>query len=245
MNTSSGEPKQQRALWRVTWQRFLGRLRHGLLTQEILDRLARAGFVFYPYFVVLEPAPKEASPFPDERCTLRVLSAADAAEMARVRLGHRTEEATVALLSQDSCLGIFHDGVLAGYTWARLNAIPIPFTRGQPMFALQPSEAYLFDMYVAPPYRGLRLAGFLRQSMQHELMRMGRTRFYSITLAFNRSSRRFKARLGAREIELRLYVRLRLGSLPGVDLRLWRRQPHIGSPRVQRVHGVIEAHSSV
>jgi ribosomal protein S18 acetylase RimI-like enzyme len=240
MNTPSVEPNQQRPSRRAVFQRLFGRLRHGLLTQEILDRLARAGFIFYPYFVASEPAPNEAAPLLDERCTLRALSAADAADIARVAMRRTTEQAIVRLQSQATCLGIFYDGELAGYTWARLDLIPIPFTRGQPMVALQPSEAYLFDMYVASQYRGLRLAGFLRQSMQRELLRKGRTRFYSITLAFNRSSRRFKARLGVREIELRLYIRLRLGSLPGLDLRLWRRQPHIASRRAKRVHGAIE-----
>ncbi len=240
MSTPSVDPDQQRPSWRVVLQRLFGRIRHGLLTQEILDRLARAGFIFYPYFVALEPAPDEGAPRLDERCTVRVLSAADAADIARVAMGRSTEDAIVRLLSQATCLGIFYDGALAGYTWARLDVIPVPFTRGKPMVALQPSEAYLFDMYVASPYRGLRLAGLLRQAMQRELMRRGRTRFYSITLAFNRSSRRFKARLGVREIELRLYLRLRLGSLPGIDLRLWRRQPHIASRRAKRVHGAIE-----
>ena len=39
----------------------------------------------------------------------------------------------------------------------------------------------------------------------------------------NRSSRTFKARLGAQEREWRLALQLELGGLPGVDVRLGRR----------------------
>ncbi len=228
---------------RVGLQRLFGRLRHGLLTQEILDRLARAGLVIYPYFVAWEPVREEPDPIPQEHCTFRVLGADDAAEMARFAPGRPNEQAIVRLLAKAACLGAFCDGQLAGYSWARLDVVPVPFAGGHAVFRLQPREAYLFDMYVAPPYRGLRLAGSLRQAMQRELVRRGSSCFYSVTLAFNRSSRRFKSRLGVREIELRLYVRLRLGSLPGCDLRLWRREPHLRSPRFLRVPAVAEARS--
>jgi hypothetical protein len=81
----------------------------------------------------------------------------------------------------------------------------------------------------------MRLAGLLRYALQYDLARLGRRRFYSVTLVFNRSSRRFKSRLGASEHELRIYMHLRAGSLFGLDLRLWRREPHLKSPRLQRV----------
>jgi hypothetical protein len=220
------------------WERLLGRLRYGLLIQEILDRLNRAGVFIYPYFVVLEPASAGPPPKVDGRCTFRLLRAGDVDEVVRVLVGRITAEVFLELLTLTECLGVFYDGKLAGYTWVRLDMVPIPNGLGQAIFDLQPDEAYLFDMYVASAYRGLQLAGILRQSMQSELSRRARTRFYSLTLAFNRSSRRFKSRLGAREVELRILLQLRVARLPGCDLRLWRRQPHVRSAWARRVPAV-------
>jgi hypothetical protein len=223
------------------WERLLGRLRYGLLIQEILDRLVRAGLIIYPYFVVLEPAGDGLPPAPAPGCTFRMLGAGDVDEVVRVLVGRITAEIYLELLLQTECLGVFYDGKLAGYTWARLDMVPVPDGLGQAVFDLQPDEAYLFDMYVASPYRGLQLAGTLRQTMQRELSLRGRTRFYSLTLAFNRSSRRFKSRLGAREVELRIHLRLCIASLRGCDLRLWRRQPHVRSVWVRRVPAAARA----
>jgi GNAT superfamily N-acetyltransferase len=235
MSKPSSEATEQASSWRLLLQRLLGRLRHGLLTQEVLDRLARAGLVIYPYYIVLEPLPTGPPPALSPRCTVRSLVAEDAAEMARISVRPTSEGAIVARMAQAVSLGIFHDGQLAGYSWAGLQRLPIPGSFGQALFGLDSNEAYLFDIYVAPPYRGMRLAGLLRSALQHDLARLGRRRFYSITLAFNRSSRRFKSRLDAREHELRIYVHLHVRSLSGLDLRLRRREPHLKSPRLQRV----------
>lgn len=220
---------------RQIWRRLLGRLRYGLLIQELLDRLSRLGLIIYPYFVVREPESPDPAMTPDARSSFRLLRAADVDDVVRVLAGRITSQVYLELLTLAECMGVFHDQKLAGYTWARLDYVPVPDGLGQPVFELQPDEAYLFDMYVAPAYRGFRLAGILRQSMQRELIRRGRTCFYSLTLAFNRASRRFKSRLGAREVELRMHVRLRIRSLPGFDVRLWRRLEPLRSAWVRRI----------
>jgi ribosomal protein S18 acetylase RimI-like enzyme len=210
------------------WRRLLGRLRYGLLVQELLDRLVRHRLIVYPYFVVQEPGSEVPAAAPDERTSFRFLGVDDADEVARVLAMRISRPLFLELLTRAECLGVFFDGKLAGYTWARLDTVPVPEGLGHPVFDLQPDEAYLFDMYVTPAHRGSRLAGSLRQAMQRELAFRGRTCFYSLTLAFNRASRRFKSRLGAREVELRLHLRLSVASLPGLDIRLWRRS---GAPR--------------
>lgn len=235
MSKPSSEATEQASSWRLLLQRLLGRLRHGLLAQEVLDRLARAGLAIYPYYIVLEPLPADPPPALSPRCTVRSLVSGDAAEMARISVRPTSEGMILARMAQAASMGIFYDGQLAGYSWASLQRLPIPGGFGQALFELESHEAYLFDIYVAPPYRGMRLAGVLRSALQHELARLGRRRFYSLTLAFNRSSRRFKSRLGAREHELRIYVHLQIGSMSGLDLRLWRRDTHLKSPWLQRV----------
>jgi hypothetical protein len=212
----------------------MGRIRHGLLIQEMLDKLAGAGLVFYPYYIILEPVRAEALTL-DPHTTVRALVPGDAAEMLRIQVRRQSEEVIAGRLSRAACLGIFHDGELAGYTWADRQSFPIPATNGQVLFALAPHEAYLFGTFVAPRHRGRRLAGMVRAHMQMELGRQGCTHCYSTTLAFNRSSMRFKTWLGLGIAERRLYLHLRIGSLPGIDLRLWRRDPRVASPRWKRV----------
>ena len=75
-------------------------------------------------------------------------------------------------------------------------------------------------MYVAKLFRGMAHAPLLRHHLYRHLEAEGVRRFYSITSYFNRSSRKFKAKLGARRIELR--ADLKFWSLMEVDFRLRR-----------------------
>jgi hypothetical protein len=203
--------------------------------QELLDRLSRCGLIIYPYFVVAEPAPTETSPVLEPPYTLRRLTVDDAAEMVRVSVANADLNTYSSQLKTSLCVGLFYEGQLAAYTWASLVRVPVPGSGGRLLFPLRDDEAYLFNMYVTPSHRGARLAGVLRSAMQLELLRERRSRFFSITLAFNRSSRRFKARLGAVELELRLYLHFVPRRLPGVDLRLWRQARELRSPRLKRI----------
>jgi GNAT superfamily N-acetyltransferase len=218
--------------------RLLERMRHGLLEQEILDRLARLGIVCYPYFVSVESArPRGASPSADGY-ELRVLAPADAAEISRITLlktRSTTPQALAARMAHALCLGAFADGALVGYTWVGFDGLPTPGSGRQWLFRLEPDEACLFDLYVVPAHRGQRLAALLRHRVTDILERRGCRRAYSVSLAFNRATRRFKARIGAREAELRLYLHLRWRRLPGIDLRLRRFGFPIAAPRAKLV----------
>jgi hypothetical protein len=99
---------------------------------------------------------------------------------------------------------------LAGYSWVNLTNVP-GLVGGSPLFRLGEADAYLFDAYVARRFRGRNLAPWLRHRVHQECARLGRSNLYSVTLAFNSSSRRFKDKLGAEEIELRVLVGLRNG----------------------------------
>ena len=158
------------------------------------------------------------------------MTAQDAAEIVRITLRKVSETSLIADLSRARCFGIFTDGVLCGYTWVSTRVLPVPGSMGTPLYELNSDEAYLYDMFISPEYRGGRMAPLLRAHVLQELIREGRSQCYSVTLRFNRSSRRFKARLGAREVELRVYLHLRVGSLKGIDLRIWRRRPHLRTP---------------
>jgi GNAT superfamily N-acetyltransferase len=217
-----------------TLQRFIGRLKHGLLIQEILDRLMRHGLVIYPYLVTTEHSADAGQP-PDSPYVVRQLQPQDAVEIARITIRQVSETSIINDLAKARCFGIFDGSQLAGYTWVSTRHVPVPASRGVALYELNADEAYLYDMFISPDFRGGRLAPLLRKHVLQQLVEEGRTQCYSITLLFNRSSRRFKARFGAREVELRLYLHLRVGGLQGVDLRLWRRRPHLRTRLAQKV----------
>jgi GNAT superfamily N-acetyltransferase len=216
-------------------QRLGGRIRNGLFVQDLLDGLGHFGLVIRPYFVNAEFGPHEdAAPLP-EHCSVRRLTVADVNEMVRITLRPPTATDLASSVEKYYCLGLFHEGELAAYAWANTRGVPVPDSGGAKLFELTADEAYLFDMYVIPRHRGTRLAGTLAQWMHSQLIGLGRHHFYSLTIAFNRSARRFKARLGAREMELRLYLHLRWGRLSGVDFRLRRWGPNLRTADWMRV----------
>lgn len=220
-------------------QRLKGRIRNGLIVQDLLDGLGRIGLVIRPYFVNAEFGPHEDAPPLPAQCSVRRLTVADAQDILRITLRPPDPTTLAGRLEQSHCVGLFHEGELAAYAWASTTrGVPVPDAGGARLFDLTVNEAYVFDMYVAPRFRGTRLATTLAQSMHSQLARLGLHDYYSFTIAFNRSARRFKTRLGAREMELRLYLHLRWGRLSGIDLRLRRWGERLRTPGRMRVDPV-------
>ena len=100
------------------------------------------------------------------------------------------------------CIEARFAGRVVGFTWYSVRECHFQGYR----FPFGPDEAYLFDAYVAPDHRGRGLAACLRRLGYAELRAAGRTRFYSITDAFNRSAKRYKKKLGGRPILLAVHV---------------------------------------
>jgi hypothetical protein len=220
-------------------QRLWGRIRNGLIVQDLLDALGHLGVVIRPYFVNAEFGPHEDAPPLPEQCSVRQLTVADAEEIVRITLRPPDRVDLASSLEHSHCVGLFFEGELAAYAWASsTRGVPVPDAGGARLFDLAPDEAYVFDMYVVPRYRGTRLAITLAQSMHSQMALLGRHHYYSLTIAFNRSARRFKTRLGAREMELRLYLHLRWGRLQGVDFRLRRWGQRLRTPGWMRVKPV-------
>ena len=102
------------------------------------------------------------------------------------------------------CFGIEHEGEIAAITWCHLEELRLSTLR----IGLQENEAYLFDAYTYKKYRGMGLMPYIRFELYRRLTAMGRTRYYSTTLAFNTPSLRFKEKLGARHLGLYLKIGL-------------------------------------
>jgi GNAT superfamily N-acetyltransferase len=128
--------------------------------------------------------------------------------------------------SGDHGLLLEHGGDLVGYTWASERWFLGIDNR--PLFELAAGEAYLFDTYVENAYRGSGIAGLLRELMCERLASAGRDTFYSFTLVINKSARRFKEKLAASPVELRVRVRLFGRWFADGRLRQWRPRIPVG-----------------
>jgi len=207
---------------RSVFQKVRNRFRYGLATQELLDRLsATFGLIICPYYVVHEKIQSGIEPEiarDNSHYRVRYLTEDDMTFVAKHAAQTRsTEDLVKKLRNRCHCLGFFVNGDLAAYTWFRFDRVATPIWQID-LFRLEGDEAYLFDAYVLPEYRGRRLAPLIRYRAYQELKNVGRRRLYSLTLAFNASSRRFKQRLLGKETELRLMIGIK--KWKALDIRL-------------------------
>lgn len=211
--------------------RFRARLKHGLLTQEVLDRLAKIGVCAYPYFLVRElPLERPELAECGEGLDSRFLEPAELIEVSKIPQRPRDLVRLEGRLQKGGCFGIFEAGKLAAYSWYSSGKIPTAMG-GHALCKLPGNTLYLYDAYVRPEFRGRRIAGLMRHQLHQALAMQGATSFISITLAFNKSSRRFKSKLGAEEFETRfLFSIARLG---GFDIRLSRSEKFVEAPRIK------------
>jgi GNAT superfamily N-acetyltransferase len=215
--------------------RIRERLRYGLLRQEVIDRLARAQVYIHPYYLVKDTVPYQ---YPSHAHSRK-------AAVAKLDERHTTMIATLAgrplpvekvasRLRTSTCFGLFVEGgELAGYTWVRFDAVPTGIGKGV-LFELEGDGAYVFDTYVARAHRGNRLAAWFRAHVNRTLVELGHDQIYSLTFAFNSSARRFKARLGAVEIEKRLTYGYRPVLARDVRLKRLTSDP-LPTPRAMRL----------
>ena len=211
------------------WTRFKGRLNYGLLTQELLDRLAKIGLICYPYYVVREMPLRR----PDIEANAagfeaRFLDESELSEISEIPERPRDLSRIRARLEYGNCFGVWVDGEFAAFSWYSSRDVPAA-VGGQPLCALPPNALYLYDAFVRPRFRGRQVAGFMRHKLHEALRSEGAECCVSISLAFNKSTRRFKARLGAEETELRLLLAIK--KTGGIDFRIRRMLPFIDTPR--------------
>lgn len=218
---------------RSVFAKIRDRFRYNLATQELLDRLsATFGLVIYPYYLVLEQIhPDIKPPTANVDCNIRYLTEEDMELLAEHAARKRSTESLLERICHENRgIGLFIDGDLAAYTWFSLDRASCPVWKDD-MFQLAHDEAFLFDMYVLLAYRGRGLAPLIRYRAYEELQSLGRHRLYSITLAFNTSSRLFKQKLRSKEVELRLLIGLKRWK--AVDVRLRAFDDQLRTPRWQ------------
>jgi len=122
------------------------------------------------------------------------------------------EDLRARFLCRNICLAALKNRRVVAFSWASFGL----FQFETYCFPLLESEAYLFDAYTLPEYRGLGLAGRIRRRLHRDLAAKGRTRCYSVTLNDNQSALRFKDKMNGREVDrgftLRVLGRWTVGS---------------------------------
>lgn len=183
-------------------------VRYGLLMQRILGRLKRVGLDINPYYLIREGLltdemtwPELATDFPGS-----MLEKDDIPAVAAC-----TNWVTVDLIHDrlskgHLCMVLKCEGKIAGYTWAEFAGI----SNVECDFVLRSGEAYLYDAFIVPDYRGRGLAPYMRFECYERLRKVDKHTFYSISDYFNRPAIRFKQKLNAELI--RLYLQVKVGS---------------------------------
>jgi ribosomal protein S18 acetylase RimI-like enzyme len=185
-------------------------LQHGLATQWVLDQLRRAGIGLSPYFLFREGVqsetewPELAREFPSS--VLEAGNSADVAAMGDFDSWRTVERIRARLGKGDLCVMLKNQGRIAGFTWADLDEI----NDSACDYELGSGEAYLYDAFIAPEYRGRGLAAYMRAESYKHLRGTGRHTFYSLSDCFNTPAIKFKQKLNA-EIT-RLYLQIKLGK---------------------------------
>lgn len=186
-------------------EHLISKLRHGGAPRLLVDGVSRLGIKVVPYYLMSEDCDATISP-PEERDFQVVhLQREDMQRLVDLPIRGRSHAALIGLLNDGKhCLALEDHGRIAAYCWYDLDECSFQGFR----FDLAEDEAYLFDAYTQPEYRGAGLAPYLRSVLYRELAAAGRRRLYSITVYFNQSAFRFKAKLGARPLHLGIHVAL-------------------------------------
>jgi RimJ/RimL family protein N-acetyltransferase len=139
----------------------------------------------------------------EEDSKIAILTRDDMELLGNHEESEATTEELIRLLDGGClCLAVKYKGEIAAYSWCDPNYLRY---KGR-IVTLKRNEAYLFQARTYKAFRGKNLAPYVRNELCKLLKQRGIERFFSITLWSNIASIKFKQKLGAKPIELFLYV---------------------------------------
>lgn len=210
-------------------RRLVRQVRRRVSIHKLLHHLSRLRINIIPYYVVLEcTTPRGSRDTPDPLPDLETgfLPHEHLAEVVELENGVGLDELEQRINRGHLCFVVKHEGRVVAKMWCDLSEFHFPPSR----FDLREDEAYLYAAHTHPRYQGMGIAPLLREKCYEALSQKGITRFYSYTEFFNKAAQRFKKKVGARNLALKLHV-----SLPGRFSRNWtikRYPPNGPSPSV-------------
>lgn len=187
-------------------KRFANIIKNGLFLYGLRNRLALIGLDFEPYYWELEGGslgnPPEIRGNSDE-FSLVFLQPSEIRELCLQIPGYNMEPLEKSLLRDPTCIGLkTTDGKIAAYMLIDTDTYSFKNTS----VPLKANEAYLQSMWTFHEYRGRNLAPYLRYKSYELMQAEGRNQLYSVTSYFNKSSLRFKEKLGMKHHSLRMSI---------------------------------------
>ncbi len=170
------------------------------IAAAVLRRMESIGIVIRPFVVVREGI-VAASIATHPRFVGGFVDEADLPEL--IRHGSTNADACRDRLRRGQlCYAVKDGGRIVAKMWCDLAEINFAPMR-RPLAA---HEAYLYAAFTDPDVRGQNLAPLMREHCYAALRARGRDVFWSYSDFFNAPARRFKAKLGAVEAALGIYV---------------------------------------
>ena len=169
---------------------------------SVLRRLRKIGVEITPFITVLEGQNEIQLPAPDSKFRFDFVPEEEFRLLAQLDKTQSLEKIQRWHSEGKRCFGAWDGSRLVAKMWCDFSEYNFPPIRRM----LEDDEVYLFTAYARPDYRGQSLAPNLRLQAYRSLREMGRSRFYSYTDYFNEPARRFKAKLNARNVELKVYI---------------------------------------
>ncbi|RJP84781.1 MAG: GNAT family N-acetyltransferase [Desulfobacteraceae bacterium] len=170
------------------------------------DAMSKFGIRIAPYYTFRERISSLKTPTLSkelEHCKISFLGPEDIRAMAKIP-GRKFSEADLLKRFNEGqkCLGMKKGGAIIAFNWCNFKELTFKWHR----MPLGKNEAFMFDAYTLPDYRGKGIAPFLRHHFYKELEKISITRLYSYTDYFNTPAVKFKLKLGAEKEKLNLYI---------------------------------------
>ena len=156
------------------------------------------------FFTVREGEAPVAIAQSSEAFHFAFLTAEDLVDLIRLQPRADPQQSIARFRDGNLCYGVWDRSRLIARMWCDLDEFNYPPNYRR----LTADEVYLYDAFTDPDYRGQDLAPLMRATGYSALREMGRNKFCRYTDFFNTASRRFKAKLGARNEALRMHIEL-------------------------------------
>jgi GNAT superfamily N-acetyltransferase len=173
------------------------RIGYDSLPMFLLDVLAKFGIYIQPFYFIqeglYEGMDREfADRFSD--FSFRYLDKRDMKNIAsQVERNVPLKQLLSHLEKGRRCFGCLVGDELVAFSWFNLDTCTYPGYN----FRLAYDEAYLFDAYTFPQYRGRGIAPYVRYRLYKELEALGRTNLLSVSERYNKPAVQFKLKLKA------------------------------------------------
>lgn len=190
-------------------QLIWSRIRYGLVFLSFRNLISRVGIDIEPYYWVKEGSLEFIPPIIKGNQLEFSLKKLNLAETKEALLNSSGMSSHIEKLKDNFengqyCIALVHEDKIATYMFIESN----DFVFRHKKFILKDNEVYLLNMYTFESYRGKNLAPYLRYKCYEMLKKQDISNIYSITSYFNKSSKKFKNKLNARNLNLFLCVEL-------------------------------------